>query len=262
MCAGRPKSEAGRQEKGVGMVKFLPAGECALAVECGNEINESINRQVRALYDQIQKGQLRGVTEAVPTFRSLLVYYDPCVISYGRLVRKLKRLVKKAGDIRETQPVIYEIPVCYGGGYGEDLAYVAEHAGITEEEVIRRHCGRDYRIYMLGFLPGFPYLGGMDESIVTPRLQNPRTRIPAGSVGIGGKQTGIYPIDSPGGWQLIGRTPLVLYDPNRESPILYQAGDYIRFCPVSPEEYERLKKEAEAGRLTVTTAKGGVRNGD
>ena len=137
------------------------------------------------------------------------------------------------------------IPVCYGGDFGPDLAFVAKHAGLTEAEVIRRHTGRDYRIYMLGFLPGFPYLGGLDPRLFTPRLQNPRTAIPAGSVGIGGEQTGIYPVASPGGWQLIGRTPLDLFDPER--PPRYAAGDCIRFTAITAEQFAKLaEKEGTA----------------
>ena len=136
------------------------------------------------------------------------------------------------------------IPVCYGGT-GPDLAFVAKHTGLTEAEVIRRHTGRDYRIYMLGFLPGFPYLGGLDPGLFTPRLQNPRTAIPAGSVGIGGEQTGIYPVASPGGWQLIGRTPLDLFDPER--PPRYAAGDRIRFTAITAEQFAKLaEKEGTA----------------
>ncbi len=140
-----------------------------------------------------------------------------------------------------------EIPVCYGGSFGPDLSFVAEHGKITEEEVIRIHSSRDYRIYMLGFLPGFPYLGGMDERIFTPRLNSPRTRIPAGSVGIGGEQTGIYPMDSPGGWQLIGRTPYRLFKPEQVRKPLYEAGDSIRFVPINQEEYKEIKRKQEMG---------------
>lgn len=159
----------------------------------------------------------------------------------------MQALVKVEVKAGETCKRIFEIPVCYGGEYGPDIANIAEHAGLTEEEVIRIHSSKDYLIYMLGFLPGFTYLGGLDERLHTPRLANPRIRISAGSVGIGGSQTGIYPLDSPGGWQLMGMTPVKTYDPDREVPILVEAGDYIRFVPVDEEEYLRIKDAVERG---------------
>ena len=153
---------------------------------------------------------------------------------------------------------IFEIPVCYGGEYGPDLQNIADLAGLTPEEVIKIHSSEDYLIYMLGFLPGFSYLGGLDERIHTPRLANPRIRIPAGSVGIGGSQTGIYPLDSPGGWQLLGMTPVKTYDPGREVPILFEAGDYIRFVPVTEEEYLKIKKQVDEGAYQCVIHQKGV----
>ena len=170
----------------------------------------------------------------------------------------MKRLLKmdiKAGESRRR---VFEIPVCYGGQYGPDLANIAEHAGLTEEEVVKIHSSKDYLIYMLGFLPGFCYLGGLDERIHTPRLANPRLKINAGSVGIGGSQTGIYPLDSPGGWQLMGMTPVKTYDPDREVPILLSAGDYIRFIPVDEEEYLRIKELVERDEYQCTVREGEV----
>lgn len=218
--------------------KILPAGDQALVVEFGNEISENLNHRVQLLNKKIKSLGISGIMETVPAFRSLMVVYDPEKASF----EKLKKILS---DIRldpETEGTaggrVVEIPVCYGGEFGEDLSDVAAHAGLTEKEVIALHSSKEYNIYMLGFLPGFPYLGGLDRRLHTPRLENPRTRIPAGSVGIGGEQTGIYPLDSPGGWRLIGRTPLKLYDPEREEPFLFDAGDYIRFVPITREEYE------------------------
>jgi len=222
---------------------FLPAGDAALVVEFGSEISPEINARVSALADNLARRPLRGVTECVPTFRSLLVNYDPCKLRYDALVRKLQHRMEGLSAVRK-QAKTFVIPVCYNG---EDLDFVAAHAKTSKEEVIALHSAPEYLIYMLGFLPGFAYLGGLDPAIHTPRLQNPRTKIPAGAVGIGGEQTGIYPLDSPGGWQLIGSTPVRPYDPNRAQPILYAAGDFIRFAPVSPEEYADLECRQAAG---------------
>lgn len=219
-----------------------PVGAQALQVNFEQKIEEGINGKVMTLKERLSDLSSDVVRELIPTFASLLVYYDPLKTDYASMKKRVEGLLEKGKDNRTVQGKRIEIPVCYGGKYGEDLAFVARHAGLTEEEVIRIHSGRDYRIYMLGFLPGFPYLGGMDERLVTPRLESPRTRIPAGSVGIGGAQTGIYPIESPGGWQLIGRTPVKLFDPENNGKLPYEAGDWIRFIPIDEKEYEERKQ--------------------
>ena len=198
--------------------------------------------QVAALREAVEHAHICGLEETVPAYASLLVKYDPFLTDYDALCGTLRALERQLSASTVTEGKIVEIPVCYGGAYGEDLPFVARHAGITEREVVALHSGQPYRIYMLGFLPGFPYLGGLDERLHTPRLSTPRTRIPAGSVGIGGKQTGVYPMESPGGWQLIGRTPVRPYDPNRAEPILYSAGDYIRFFAVDEQEYRKIEE--------------------
>jgi KipI family sensor histidine kinase inhibitor len=229
-------------------VRFLPAGDAALSVEFSSEISPAVNKKIRALGDSLRQNPVRGVTEWVPTFRSLLILYDPCKIGFDRLVKKLNARIASLSTAAEGERRVFVIPVCYGGAFGEDLPHVAAHTGLAPEEVIRRHCGTDYLIYMLGFLPGFAYLGGLEPALHTPRLQNPRTVIPAGSVGIGGEQTGIYPLASPGGWQLIGRTPVRPYDPQRTEPILFRAGDFIRFVPIRAAEYAALEAASAAGR--------------
>lgn len=225
------------------MIQFTPVGDSGVLAVCGSEISEQVNAQVMALDAAVQAAQLPGVVETVPTYAALLVTLDPLQTDADTLIPALRRLWDALPPVSSTAAGrLVEVPVCYGGDYGPDLAFVAQHAGLTEQQVIDIHCGRDYRIFMLGFLPGFPYLGGMDERIVCPRLQTPRTKIPAGAVGIGGKQTGIYPLASPGGWQLIGRTPLRLFDPAGGGKLPYAAGDRIRFVPISPESLKPSRK--------------------
>ncbi|MBQ5953659.1 MAG: 5-oxoprolinase subunit PxpB [Lachnospiraceae bacterium] len=234
-------------------VRFLLTGDTSLTVEFGNEINESINHDIRAYKIALEKAGIPGIVETVPTYRSLMVHYDPSVIRYGALREKLEQLLGEMAAIEIPPSPVLEIPVLYGGEMGPDLPFVAEHAGMSEEEVVRIHSSAEYLIYMLGFTPGFTYLGGMSDKIAVPRLKQPRVKIPAGSVGIAGTQTGVYPIDSPGGWQLIGRTPVKMYDPDREVPILPEAGQYIKFFPVTQEEYDAILREVEAGTYSVKT---------
>lgn len=239
---------------------FLPAGETALVAEFGREIDLETNARVVALDAKVRAKAIRGVVETVPTYRSLLVSYDPLEISYGRLTRILARLARdaRANGAAETPGAtettdgararrLISIPVAYGGEYGPDLADVASLAGLTEDEVVLRHSAVEYPVYMIGFLPGFAYLGGLDPSIATPRLSTPRTKIPAGSVGIGGEQTGIYPMASPGGWRLIGTTPVRTYDPARAEPVLFRAGDRIKFEPIGAEAFRDMESRILKG---------------
>jgi KipI family sensor histidine kinase inhibitor len=186
-----------------------------------------------------------GVAEIIPTYRSLLIIYDPSITNPAELQKILETLEARLGEIKIPPPRTVEIPVCYGGEFGPDIDTVADTNNLTAEEVIELHCEPEYPIYMVGFTPGFPFLGGLPEKLHTPRLETPRTLVPEGSVGIANNQTGIYPIASPGGWQLIGRTPLKLFAPWRRNPFLYQAGDCLKFKPISAEEYAR-SVEAEA----------------
>ena len=234
--------------------KILPVGDSALTIIFGKEIDPEISRIVRTARKYLTKKNIKGVNEYVQTYATLMVHYRPVTIGYDELAERidheLSQMDTGSGQMKKKTIVI---PVCYGGEFGPDLPFVAQHAGISEEEVIKRHSSVDYLIYMLGFTPGFTYLGGMSDKIATPRLQQPRVKIPAGSVGIAGSQTGIYPIDSPGGWQLIGRTPLKMYDPNRETPILPEAGQYMKFYPIDQAEYDRILKAVEEGRYQLKT---------
>ena len=214
----------------------------------GETISPEINRQAIRAERLIRQAKIPGVLDMIPAFASLLVQYDPIRISWCQIQDRVESALETGGEETENEPCrIIEIPVCYGGDFGPDLPHIAEHAGITTDEVIRIHTSRDYLIYMLGFLPGFCYLGGLDERIHTPRLKSPRVRIPAGSVGIGGSQTGIYPMESPGGWQIMGRTPVKLYNPANRDPILLRAGEYIRFQPVDEAEYRKIQDAVDRG---------------
>ncbi|RXI45222.1 allophanate hydrolase [Clostridium tetani] len=233
--------------------KYLTAGDKALTIEYGNEISEDISSKVRSMMVALEINKIDGIVEIVPTYRSLMVHYNPLIIGYDKLINKLKSLENKLQDISLPEPEVIEIPTVYGGEYGPDIGNVAKHNKITVEEVVKIHSSKEYLIYMLGFTPGFPYLGGMNGKIATPRLKSPRTKINKGSVGIAGSQTGIYPIDSPGGWQLIGKTPLKLYEPNREVPILLKAGNYIKFVPIFEGEYKSIEKAVNNGTYKYNT---------
>ena len=221
----------------------MPFGDSALVVEFGDTINLEVNRKVLALNYALMQQKILGVEECVPTYRSLLVRYDPVKTTYEQLVFQIKDIekqVQKTMKYEEDKKEIV-IPVVYGGVYGPDLKDVAELHGLTEEEVIRIHSEKPYRVYMIGFVAGFPYLGIVDDAIATPRLKTPRLRVPEGSVGIAGKQTGIYPCEAPGGWRIIGRTPVKLFDPSKEPPALLKPGNIVKFKPITEKEYESSK---------------------
>lgn len=237
-------------------MKILYAGDCAVTVECGDKISPRVNGLVLALEAALQAARIQGITETVPAYRSLLVYYDPCVIGYSQIERQIRQLSENLNAAQAASGRVVRIPVCYGGAYGKDLADVAKHTGLKAEDVVRLHSAETYLIYMLGFLPGFAYLGGMNPKLATPRLDTPRKTIPAGSVAIGGQQTGVYPMPSPGGWRLIGRTPVRPYDPRRAEPFLYRAGDSIVFEPVSEEEFERISTQVERGSFACAVEGG------
>ena len=219
-----------------------PVGDCAISIDFGQVIDPKINRHIRQIIEQIKDLQLDGIIELVPTYCALLVQYDAMVYSYSDICRILEpTLQESVTDSANELVTIVEIPTVYGGEFGPDLGFVASYNHISEDEVVSIHSGTDYLVYMLGFIPGFTYLGGMDPRIATPRLSSPRTLIPAGSVGIAGEQTGTYPSDSPGGWQIIGRTPVTMYDMSKEQAALLQAGDYVRYVSIDENEFHKIK---------------------
>lgn len=220
--------------------RYLPAGDSAVSVEVGDAIHPEINTTIRGLAHALETHPLEGIREYIPTYCSLLVIYDPAQLLFAELIDYLKQLEMRIENVALPESRTIEIPAVYGGEFGPDLEFVARCHDLSQEEVIALHTGPEYLVYMLGFTPGFCYLGGLSEDLETPRLAEPRTRIPAGSVGIAGKQTGIYPIDSPGGWQIIGRTPLCLFDPYRNPPVFIRAGDSIRFIRIDAQAYQRL----------------------
>lgn len=235
--------------------RILICGEDALVVEFGDAVDPAINDRVYALAESVEAAGHASVVELVPTYRSLLVQYDVELSTVDDMTSFLDGLVGRMGPVKDNDDNgprrIYELPVKYGGEQGEDLDDVAEHAGVTADEVIAIHSGTDYRVFMLGFAPGFPYLGGMDERIATPRLASPRVRVPAGSVGIAESQTGVYPMASPGGWRLIGNTPVSLFDPASDPPVPFLPGSFIRFVPVTSEEAERVARQVADGTYDV-----------
>ncbi len=233
---------------------IVPAGDTALVVDFGDRIDEATNDAVQAFGAALEVAAISAVREVVPTYRSLLVTYDPMITGFHELERQLKELLRQdahaSGAVRTKK--IWQIPCCYGGACGQDLHGLTTLTGLSEKEIVEIHSAAVYKIYMLGFLPGFVYLGGLDPRIAAPRLEVPRKAIPEGSVGIGGSQTGVYPIASPGGWRLIGTTPVKFYDPDRENPILCRAGEYIRFVPVEEAQYQEIAAKVKEGKYEVS----------
>jgi len=224
-------------------LRVEPLGDQALLVLLGDRIDPGVNDQVHQLAALLRAGALPGVSDLVPAYATLAVHYDPATWSAASLGAELDRIWQGAATAAPPAPRQVEIPVCYGLEFGPDLAEVAVHCGLSEAEIVARHAGAEYRVYMLGFAPGFAYLGGLDPAIAAPRRQTPRLKVPAGSVGIAGMQTGIYPLETPGGWQIIGRSPQRLFRPGLEEPCLLKPGDRLRFVPISLEAYEAFTEE-------------------
>ncbi|MGG3195529.1 5-oxoprolinase subunit PxpB [Priestia aryabhattai] len=236
-----------------------PLGDSALVITFGDSIQYDIHKQIKTCKDSIELNPFPGFIECVPAFTNLTIFYNPLEVVAAVKKKEKKEFVSPFEVVssilqskleneqteKELDHRTVSIPVCYGGEYGPDLEYVARHHNLTPEEVISIHSEGEYLAYMIGFAPGFPFLGGLSEKIATPRRPSPRTSIPAGSVGIAGMQTGVYPISTPGGWQLIGQTPIKLFLPEQNPPSLLQAGDIVKFEPISKEEYQEILAKEE-----------------
>ncbi|MCA0758698.1 5-oxoprolinase subunit PxpB [Paenibacillus sp. N4] len=241
-----------------GYPRLSPLGDSAVLVSLGSAIDEETHRRVTAAAAWLKARPFPGLRECVPSYAAVAVHYDPLAVKLSRsgaelrhatvletVCSRVERLLEEAQTDAGSAPAhgrTVDIPVCYGGEHGPDLSFVAAHNGISEDDVIAIHSGEAYLVYMLGFAPGFPYLGGMPERIAAPRRSTPRTVIPEGSVGIAGGQTGVYPLATPGGWQLIGRTPVKLFQPDAPSPSLLGPGDRVRFIPITSEQYKRYRE--------------------
>ncbi|MDB6454215.1 5-oxoprolinase subunit PxpB [Falsirhodobacter sp. 20TX0035] len=229
---------------------LLPAGDQALVVQLSEDIDAAVNARVIALADALDRAGIAGITDRVPTYRSLLVRYDPTVIRGRRLEERLLRLLEEL-DVENAPARLWRVPVLYGGPAGLDLEDLAREKKMSPEELVALHCGTEYRVFMIGFAPGFAYLGGLNPRLHTPRLAIPRQMIPAGAVGMGGQQASINSVAGPSGWRFIGGTPVRLFDPARDPAILLAAGDRIMFEPVDRGTFTRLAALAAAGRPVI-----------
>jgi len=221
---------------------LYPLGDSAVVIQLGEEISKVTSNEIQIICAWLDEYTFEGFIEYVPAYTTITIYYLPQVIRYREMVDLLQEMMDSISEEEtDLQPVTVEIPVLYGGQWGPDLDFVAAHNKISTDDVISLHSAAEYLVHMIGFAPGFPYLGGMNEKIAAPRKESPRSKIPAGSVGIAGKQTGVYPIATPGGWQIIGRTAIDLFDISREMPALLKVGDLVRFRSVSETEFMQTR---------------------
>jgi inhibitor of KinA len=228
---------------------LFPLGDNAILIDFGNELNESINKKLLSIFQKIKNQNLPGVLDVVPAYSSLTIYYDVMKILekagsrsvFDFVANQVKKIIEDDTEILLEENRKISIPVCYDEEFGIDLTYLANEKNLSVKDVIHLHSSKTYRVYMIGFLPGFAYMGTVDQKIQIPRKENPRTKIDAGSVGIAGAQTGIYPLQSPGGWQIIGRTPLQLFNKEKTEPVLLQPGDEIKFFSISKDEFRNYQ---------------------
>ena len=231
--------------------EILPVGDQAVLIEFGNVIDEEINKKVIMISNSIRNHSITGVIDVLSSYRSVMVFYDNSKTNFFRLKKTIKKISITKDNSTDVKARKLLIPVCYEDEYSIDLYDMESALGLSKDEIISIHAECEYKVYMLGFLPGFVYLGGLDKRIHMPRLVTPRTTIPERSVGIGGNQTGVYPMESPGGWRLIGKTPVDFYNPQKAEPILCQPGDYIQFFKITSSEYKAIRTDVQQGNYVV-----------
>ena len=230
--------------------KFFSIGENALTIDFGNVISTNLNDKVLQLAEFIEQNNFVGFIELVPAYSSLTIYYNLCLVrkhfkqfptAFSAVQNFVETVLKNLSKVEIPTSRLIKIPVCYDKNYAPDLEFVAKNANLTKDEIIKIHSSGNYRVFMIGFLPAFPYMGEIVEKIITPRKPSPRVKVEKGSVGIAGKQTGIYPLDSPGGWQIIGKTPIEMFQPENEQISYLQTGDSVQFYPISASEFSKIK---------------------
>ena len=224
--------------------RIVAMGDAAVAVQFEQRIDVRVNARAIRVAELVEAGRFPGIRDVVPTYCSVAVYFDPLRTTLERLISWLADVVARVEDTTPREGAVIQVPVCYTADLGPDLPSVASFAGLSVAEVVEAHAAPVYRVFMLGFVPGFAYMGTVDSRIAAPRHSTPRLKVPAGSVGIAGLQTGIYPTDTPGGWRLVGRTPLRPFDASRPAPFLFKAGDRVQFVPIGRDEFDRLSRES------------------
>ena len=222
--------------------RIVPVGDATLVVEFEERIDPAVNARAVATAEALRTAAIAGVRDVVPTYRSVAVYFDPLLTDHAGLVRRLEEAAVRPASAESDAHALIRVPVCYGDDFGPDLPDIARFAHATEEEVVGLHTGTIYRVFMLGFTPGFAYMGLVDSRIAVPRRETPRIRVPRGSVCVAGVQTSVHPVEAPSGWHLIGRTPVRPFDLSRADPFLFRAGDDVRFVPIGREEFDQLDR--------------------
>jgi len=232
------------------MAQIVPYGEFGLTIYFSNQISEVTTHKIQHFIHLLERERIYGLQDWIPTYTTITLYFDPYLLSYEDLYNQIMIIYNNITTLDPVKSRLFEVPVCYEERFAPDLLFISNYHKIEVSEIIKIHSDPVYRVAMIGFMPGFPYLSGMDRRIITPRKSAPSLKIEGGSVGIAGEQTGIYPFTSPGGWNIIGKTPLKLFDASRNEPFLFRQGDQIRFKPISLDEYKQLERKLKKGTLT------------